>query len=211
MNDGSEMALRVPVKALRPSEYTSALIQALRSEPERVRGKEVLEIGSGSGVVLAVLGALGAGSVCGIDIEADAIEASSRLLARLGHDNAEFLHGDMLLVLGALIQPYLVPAPLPAAFVTWFFVLNIGAVTSIIFGLLYYFVGQRNFFQERSESLLLNILPQSIADKLKADTQTIADQFSSASILFADVVDFTPVTEHLPPAEVVSMLSTMPS
>lgn len=95
MNDGSEMALRVPVKALRPSEYTSALIQALRSEPERVRGKEVLEIGSGSGVVLAVLGALGAGSVCGIDIEADAIEASSRLLARLGHDNAEFLHGDM--------------------------------------------------------------------------------------------------------------------
>src|SRR6185503_19961804 len=71
MNDGSEMALRVPVKALRPSEYTSALIQALRSEPERVRGKEVLEIGSGSGVVLAVLGALGAGSVCGIDIEAD--------------------------------------------------------------------------------------------------------------------------------------------
>ena len=56
---------------------------------------EVLEIGSGSGVVLAVLGALGAGSVCGIDIEEDAIEASSRLLARLGHDNAEFLQGDM--------------------------------------------------------------------------------------------------------------------
>ena len=60
MNDGSEMVLRVPVKALRPSEYTSALIQALRSEPERVRGRQVLEIGSGSGVVLAVLGALGA-------------------------------------------------------------------------------------------------------------------------------------------------------
>ena len=78
MNDGSDMALRVPVKALRPSEYTSALIQALRSEPERVRGRQVLEIGSGSGVVLAVLGTLGAGSVCGIDIEEDAIESSSR-------------------------------------------------------------------------------------------------------------------------------------
>ncbi len=55
MNDGSEMVLRVPTKALRPSEYTSALIQALRNEPERVRGKQVLEVGSGSGVVLAVL------------------------------------------------------------------------------------------------------------------------------------------------------------
>jgi release factor glutamine methyltransferase len=95
MNDGSEMVLRVPAKALRPSEYTSALIQALRIEPERVRGKQVLEIGSGSGVVLAVLGALGAASVCGIDIEQDAVEAGSRLLAGLGHDNAEFHRGDM--------------------------------------------------------------------------------------------------------------------
>jgi guanylate cyclase len=46
------------------------------------------------------------------------------------------------------------------------------------------------------ESLLLNILPRSIADRLKAQTQTIADQFSSASILFADVVDFTPLAER---------------
>jgi methylase of polypeptide subunit release factors len=95
MNDGSDMVLRVPVSALRPSEYTSALIQALRNEPERVRGKHVLEIGSGSGVVLAVLSALGVSSVCGIDIEQDAVDASSRLLAGLGHDNAEFHRGDM--------------------------------------------------------------------------------------------------------------------
>ena len=67
--------MRVPVPALRPSEYTAALIQALRAEPETVRGANVLEIGSGSGVVLAALGALGAASLCGIDIEEDAIEA----------------------------------------------------------------------------------------------------------------------------------------
>jgi guanylate cyclase len=63
--------------------------------------------------------------------------------------------------------------------------------------------------QARAESLLLNILPQSIADKLKAETQTIADQFSSASILFADVVDFTPLAERLPPAEVVGVLDRL--
>jgi methylase of polypeptide subunit release factors len=95
MNDGSEMVLRVPVPGLRPSEYTSALIQALRNEPGKVRGKQVLEIGPGSGVVLAVLGSLGAASVCGVDVEQDAIDASSQLLAGLGHDNAEFHRGDM--------------------------------------------------------------------------------------------------------------------
>ena len=60
--------------------------------------------------------------------------------------------------------------------------------------------------QDRAENLLLNILPRSIADKLKADTATIADQFAAASILFADVVDFTPLAERLQPAEVVGIL-----
>ena len=63
--------------------------------------------------------------------------------------------------------------------------------------------------QDRAESLLLNILPRSIADKLKADTATIADQFAAASILFADVVDFTPLSDRLQPAEVVGILDDL--
>ena len=50
--------------------------------------------------------------------------------------------------------------------------------------------------QAKAENLLLNILPRSIADRLKDDNQPIADQFGSASILFADVVDFTPWSER---------------
>jgi class 3 adenylate cyclase len=60
--------------------------------------------------------------------------------------------------------------------------------------------------QAKAESLLLNILPRSIADRLKDDSTTIADQFDAASILFADVVDFTPFSERLPPSEVVGIL-----
>src|SRR5439155_686103 len=59
------------------------------------------------------------------------------------------------------------------------------------------------------ESLLLNILPGSIAERLKANPQTIADHFTAASVLFADVVDFTPRSERLPPAEVVGMLDRL--
>jgi class 3 adenylate cyclase len=83
----------------------------------------------------------------------------------------------------------------------------------VVFGLLVAFVRQREqavaalrVEQDRAENLLLNILPRSIAERLKADTTTIADQFTEASILFADVVDFTPLSDRLQPAEVVGIL-----
>ena len=84
--------------ALRPSEYTAALIQVLQARAASVRGAKVLEIGSGSGVVLAALGELGAASLCGIDIEEDAVESGMLLLAELGHgETAELYLGDMWL------------------------------------------------------------------------------------------------------------------
>ena len=101
----------------------------------------------------------------------------------------------------------------PEWFTTTMLALNVTVGGTIVFTLLAVFAAQRRNAlaalrdeQAKSESLLLNILPRSIADKLKAETQTIADQFSSASILFADVVDFTPLAERLPPAEVVGVL-----
>jgi len=92
-------ALAYPSEAaatLRPSEYTAALIQTLRRRAAWVRGADVLEIGCGSGVVLAAAGALGAVSLCGVDIESDAVWASAVLLRELGHgDKAELHHGDL--------------------------------------------------------------------------------------------------------------------
>jgi len=110
-------------------------------------------------------------------------------------------------VVGAILQPHLSPQALPEAFVTWFFVLNLGAVIAIVFGLLYYFVKQRNFFQERSELLLLNVLPKEIAETLKTEQRTIAGHYDAVSILFADVVEFTPMAAAITPLHLVSLLN----
>jgi adenylate cyclase len=112
-----------------------------------------------------------------------------------------------LLAVSALVQPYLTTAPLPEPLTTWLFVFNLGAVTGCVFAILYYFVHQRNFFQERSEMLLLNILPKEISEALKAGPRTIAAHHDAASILFADVVNFTPMAATMTPLRLVELLN----
>jgi adenylate cyclase len=113
----------------------------------------------------------------------------------------------LLLIVSATFEPSLKAPALPEAFVTWFFVLNLGAVIAVVFALLYYFVAQRNFFQERSETLLLNILPQEISAALKVDRSAIAAHYESASVLFADVVGFTPMAAAMSPLGLVNLLN----
>uniref|UniRef100_B8HQE2 Adenylate cyclase n=1 Tax=Cyanothece sp. (strain PCC 7425 / ATCC 29141) TaxID=395961 RepID=B8HQE2_CYAP4 len=59
----------------------------------------------------------------------------------------------------------------------------------------------------QAENLLLNILPPEIADQLKQTNDIIAEEFSQASILFADIVNFTTLSASLNPTEVVKMLN----
>jgi class 3 adenylate cyclase len=58
-----------------------------------------------------------------------------------------------------------------------------------------------------NESLLLNILPASIAERLRGGETVIADRFEDMAVLFADVVDFTALSSRLTPTEVVSFLN----
>jgi class 3 adenylate cyclase len=119
----------------------------------------------------------------------------------------------LLGILGELLFP---DADLPVWFTTTMLALNVIGAGAVAFTLLASFANQRNEAlravraeQVKSEALIMNILPSSIAERLKADTQAIADHFESASILFADVVDFTPLSEHLAPAEVVGILDQL--
>jgi adenylate cyclase len=98
---------------------------------------------------------------------------------------------------------------LPRWFSTTMLALNVVVGGAVVFTLLAVFARQRQDAQERAETLLINILPRAIAEKLKANPQTIADSFTSASILFADVADFTPMSERLSPAQVVQMLDQL--
>ena len=68
------------------------------------------------------------------------------------------------------------------------------------------YVSQLQIEQEKSESLLLNILPKAIADRLKRGERTIVDAFPEVTVLFADLAGFTELSTHLSPTELVERL-----
>jgi adenylate cyclase len=104
----------------------------------------------------------------------------------------------------------------PTSIVVAFFVLNLLGVSTTVYLLLRYFIGERERIlealrveQDRSERLLLNILPATIAARLKDRPDVIADAFEAVTVLFADLVGFTAFAQARPPAEVVAVLNRL--
>jgi len=121
-----------------------------------------------------------------------------------------------ILVLAAhLLQPSLVlSSNLPTWVIGGFFLANLIAATGVSFFALNYFVGQKDealalLDEERGKSdrLLLNVLPRDIAEQLKENDQIIATKHPEVTVLFADVVGFTSISEHMLPDQVVTMLN----
>ena len=113
----------------------------------------------------------------------------------------------LALALSEVVRPE--GADLPNAFVRTFDVLNIVFVSFVAMLLLVTFARGRDAAQARVEALLLNVLPGEIAERLQSDPNSIADHFDDASILFADVVDFTPLASSLDAREVVGLLDRL--
>jgi adenylate cyclase len=113
-----------------------------------------------------------------------------------------------LTVVSGLADPWLArsPAAIPADVQVAFFVLNVLGVSLTAYLLLQYFVRTRDAAMAQSDSLLLNVLPRSIAQRLKRDPGVIAERFEQVTVLFADVADFTLFAERTSPEQVVGVL-----
>ena len=102
-----------------------------------------------------------------------------------------------------------------------FFALNFVAMSSILYFLVRYFVLETEKIKDRldqqhallreeqkkSEHLLLNVLPDSIAQRLKDNQALIADGHSDVTVMFADITNFTQLTEQMAPKQMVVLLN----
>jgi class 3 adenylate cyclase len=113
-----------------------------------------------------------------------------------------------LTLLSGLLDPTLSrdPAPIPDIVRVAFFVLNVTGVSLTAYLLLQYAVRARDEAFARSEGLLLNVLPKTIAERLKRGPGVIAEAHAEVTVLFADIVDFTPFAQRTEPARVVGVL-----
>ena len=114
-----------------------------------------------------------------------------------------------LTLVSGLLEPTLSqePAAIPDVVRIAFFVLNVTGVSLTAYVLLQYAVRARDAAFARSEGLLLNVLPRAIAVRLKREPGVIAESHDEVTVLFADIVDFTPFTERTEPARVVEVLN----
>ena len=149
-------------------------------------------------------------------------------LGALAFHNTKAATYCFLLFLGVIIAVFFlenrlfpVETKLPANLISILFVLNISAVTFLIFFVLRYFVIQNELIKkklkheqemlaaerEKSEKLLLNILPASIAKRLKEGENVIANEHNEVAILFADIVGFTNISQHIPATMLVENLN----
>ncbi|MBI2320321.1 MAG: adenylate/guanylate cyclase domain-containing protein [Betaproteobacteria bacterium] len=134
-------------------------------------------------------------------------------------------HIAMMLICGFIDFELAGAAPaaqrVPVQVSVLFFVLNFVAIASIAYAVLRYSAREKQRYeaelvaangllrieQERSERLLLNILPGPVAERLKREGETIADGFADVTVMFADIVNFTRIAEGLSPNQIFTMLN----
>ena len=104
-----------------------------------------------------------------------------------------------------------------------FFALNFAAMSSILYFLVRHFVIETEKIKEqldrqhallaeeqkKSERVLFNVLPSNIAERLKSKEGLIADGYADVTVMFADLVNFTQLTEQMSPEQMVSLLNEL--
>ena len=149
------------------------------------------------------------------------------ILLYSARDSIPWFFGYAMLILMAagldyqLVESSTSATPIPAKVSVVFFALNFFAISSIVYVLLRSASSERDKSkarleeahrllqteQERSERLLLNILPGPVAERLKQENGTIADGFADVTVMFADIVNFTTIAEGMSPNQIFAMLN----
>ena len=112
-----------------------------------------------------------------------------------------------VILLDPLVSSRIQPQPYPLRLV-WY-AANLGVPLGITFAMLRYTDLRRRRAEARSEALLTNAIPVSIAARLKAGAERIAESYPETTVLFADLAGFTPWTRETDPARVVGFLDQL--
>ena len=120
------------------------------------------------------------------------------------------LAGSLIFALVPLMGAQELPPPMRDTATGWLVRFFAAFSTSVFLsGLTYHHRVVAELAEEESEKLLLNILPSETARRLKSGESVIADSVPEVSVLFADLVDSTPLLEALSPKEVVAVLNDL--
>ena len=117
----------------------------------------------------------------------------------------------LTLVLTVAVDPFIrgFVTPPPYAIQLVFYVQNIGVPLTITFLLLRYVDIRRRKAEARSDELLTNAIPPSIATRLRHGEERIAESYPETTVLFTDIVGFTPWAQRTDPARVVALLDDL--
>ena len=99
--------------------------------------------------------------------------------------------------------------PIAPALGAALYAINLLVAGAIGLGLVTFIDGERLRAKARSEALLLNVLPRAIVDRLQGGERVIADHCPEVTVLFSDVVNFTPFSERVAPERVVQVLNDL--
>jgi adenylate cyclase len=92
---------------------------------------------------------------------------------------------------------------------TTLFVLNVAAVSGVAFVLLHRSATALRRARKKSDQLLYELLPPAVAERLREQSGPIADGVEEVTVLFADLVGFTPLTARLAPQEMITFLNRL--
>jgi class 3 adenylate cyclase len=151
--------------------------------------------------------------LCHLYLTADPLQTTSLMLIVIACGMLPLSTRWFALLLGLTLGGWLLmivrlpPSPLWLHF-------GFGMVSAVALSIIGHLVSIRTFMERerlraQTDSLLLNILPRPIAERLKRGEHVIADDFTEVTVLFADIVNFTPLSAEMSPKEVVLLLNAV--